>query len=132
MEIISLSVDEETLEKIEEIQEKGAFNGRSELLRKAIENLHHEVGDNDNLEGHLNAVVVSRHPHQEEQGIAEISHGHDNVITTQLHSKLDNDKCLEIFHTDGPAKEVIEFFNELEGSKHTESVSILPQTRNKT
>jgi|AntDeeMetagen681_2_1112603.scaffolds.fasta_scaffold00110_32 CopG family nickel-responsive transcriptional regulator len=132
MEIISLSVDEETLNKIEEIQQKGAFNGRSELLRKAIENLHHEVADNDNLEGYLNAVVVSRHPHQEENGIAEISHKHDNVITTQLHSKLDNEKCLEIFHTDGSAKEVIAFFNELEGSKYTESVSILPQARNKT
>jgi CopG family nickel-responsive transcriptional regulator len=129
MEIISLSMDEETLEKIEEIKQNSAFNGRSELFRKAIENLHKEIAENDNLEGHLNAVVVSRHPHQEEQGIAEISHRHDNVITTQLHSKLDNDKCLEIFHTDSPAKEVIDFFNDLEGSKHTESVSILPQNR---
>ena len=132
MEIISLSIDEETLEKIEEIQQNSAFNGRSELFRKAIENLHQEVNNNDRLEGHLNAVVVSRHPHQDEHEIAEISHDHDNVIMTQLHSKLDNQKCLEIFHTDGPAKEVIKFFNDLEGSKHTESVSILPQNRNKT
>lgn len=130
MEIISLSVDEETIENIEEIQQKSAFNGRSELLRKAIENLHQEVSDKDRLEGHLNAVIVSRHLHEEEQGIAEISHRHDSVITTQLHSKLDNQKCLEIFHTDGPAKKVIEFFNDLEGSKHTESVNILPQNQN--
>ena len=130
MEIISLSIDEETLEKIEEIQQKSAFSGRSELFRKAIENLYQETKDKNRLEGHLNAVVVSRHPHQDEHEIAELSHKHDNVITTQLHSKLDNHKCLEIFHTDGSAKEVIDFFNDLEGSKHTESVNILPQTQN--
>lgn len=129
MEIISLSLDEETLEKIKEIQHNSAFNGRSELFRKAIENLHQDINDNDRLEGYLNAVVVSRHPHEDEHQIAEISHKHDNVIMTQLHSKLDNKKCLEIFHTDGPSKDVIEFFNDLEGSKHTESVSILPQNQ---
>lgn len=129
MEIISLSLDEETLEKIDEIQENTAFNGRSELFRKAIENLHEQTDKNDRLDGHLNAVIVSRHSHQQEQGIAEISHRHDDVITTQLHSKLDNQKCLEIFHTDGAAKKVIDFFNDLEGSKYTESVNILPQNR---
>ena len=36
MEIISLSLDEETLDKIDEIQIKGSFNGRSELIRKAV------------------------------------------------------------------------------------------------
>ncbi|WEL22898.1 CopG family ribbon-helix-helix protein [Candidatus Nanohalovita haloferacivicina] len=127
MEIISLSLDEETLEKIEEINEEGSFNGRSELIRKAIERLHRETMENSNLEGELNAVVVARHPHRKEQEIAKISHDYDHVITTQLHSKLSGDKCLEVFHTMGLASEVIEFYNELEGSKHTDSVTMLPQ-----
>lgn len=127
MEIISLSMDEETLEKIDEIEEKSSFKGRSELIRKAVEALHQEVTDREKLEGRLNAVIIARHPHRKEQEIAEISHGFDDVLTTQLHSKLDNDKCLEVFHTEGPADEVIEFYNRLEGSKETESVNILPQ-----
>jgi CopG family nickel-responsive transcriptional regulator len=127
MEIISLSIDDETLDKIEEIRESASFNGRSELIRKAIENLHQETADREDLEGRLNAVIIARHPHSHEQKIAEISHHFDDVITTQLHSKLSNDKCLEVFHTDGPAEEVIGFYNKLEGSKETESVNILPQ-----
>lgn len=129
MEIISLSIDEETLAKIEDIHEKGSFNGRSELIRKAIENLHQEIARKNALEGRLNAVVVVRHPHKKESEIARISHSFDQVITTQLHSKLDSDKCLEIFHVDGPADQVIELYNQLEGSKHTESVNILPQNQ---
>lgn len=127
MEIISLSLDEETLDKIDEIQEEASFTGRSELIRKAVENLHQEVQDNQRLEGNLNAVIIARHPHRKEQEIAEIAHEFNDVITTQLHSKLDGDNCLEVFHTNGVAEEVIDFFNSLEGSKHTESVNILPQ-----
>ena len=129
MEIISLSLDDETMEKIEDIQENSSFNGRSELFRKAIENLHQEVRSNQNLDGDLNAVLVVRHPHRKEQEIASLAHEYDRVITTQLHSKLDGEKCLEVFHTDGSAEEVIEFYNSLEGSKHTESVNILPQNQ---
>ena len=127
MEIISLSLDESTEEKITEIQENSNFNGRSELIRKAIENLHRDMTNNQKLEGMLNAVIVARHPHKREQKIAEIAHGFDSVITTQLHSKLDGDNCLEVFHTQGSADKIIDFYNKLEGSKNTESVSILPQ-----
>lgn len=129
MEIISLSIDEDTLDKIEEIQEKSSFNGRSELFRKAISDLHEETVKRDKLEGRLNAVIVVRHPHKKEQRIGEIAHVYDEVITTQLHSKLDNEKCLEVFHTDGGAEEVIDFYKDLEGSKYTESVKILPQNQ---
>ena len=127
MEIISLSIDDETLDKIEEIQKNSSFNGRSELIRKAIENLHQETNKREDIEGRLNAVIIARHPHKNEHSIAEISHDFDDILTTQLHSKLSNDKCLEVFHTDGPADRVIDFYNRLEGSKDTESVNILPQ-----
>lgn len=129
MEVISLSIDEETLEKIDEIQEKGSFNGRSELIRKAVEGLHQEVNDREKLSGNLNALIIARHPHKHEHGISEISHGFDDIITTQLHSKLSNEKCLEVFHTNGSAEKVIDFYNSLQGSKQTEAVNILPQNQ---
>jgi metal-responsive CopG/Arc/MetJ family transcriptional regulator len=66
MEIISLSMDEETLEKIDEIEEKSSFKGRSELIRKAVENLHQEVSEREKIEGRMNAVIIARHPHRKE------------------------------------------------------------------
>jgi CopG family nickel-responsive transcriptional regulator len=128
MEIISLSLDEQTLEKIDEIQEKASFDGRSELIRTAVENLHQEVEDKNSLEGQLNALIIARHPHKKEQRIAQIAHEYDQIVTTQLHSKLNGKNCLEVFHTQGKADNIINFYNKLEGSKHTESVNILPQT----
>jgi CopG family nickel-responsive transcriptional regulator len=77
----------------------------------------------------LNALVVVRHPHKDEHTISELAHDYDDVITTQLHSKLDGEKCLEVFHTEGEANRVISLYNDLQGSKHTESVNILPQNQ---
>ena len=127
MEIISLSLDEDTKQKIEEIQRMGSFNGRSELIRKAIENLHIDLKTRERLQGQLNAIIVVRHPHNHDQNIAHLSHKHDSIIKTQLHSKLDEDSCLEVFHTEGSADKILDFYNKLEGSKNTESVTLLPQ-----
>ena len=127
MEIISLSLDGETLSKIDEIQEKASFNGRSEMIRKAIEGLHQELIERENVKGDINAVIVVRHPHKHEHGISNISHSFDEVITTQLHNKLNNEKCLEVFHVKGDAEKIVELQNQLEGSKHTEAVDILIQ-----
>mgnify|MGYP006276308731 FL=1 len=127
MEIISLSLDGETLSKIDEIQEKASFNGRSEMIRKAIEGLHQELIERENVKGDINAVIVVRHPHKHEHGISNISHSFDEVITTQLHNKLNNEKCLEVFHVKGEAEKIVELQNQLEGSKHTEAVDILIQ-----
>lgn len=127
MEIISLSLDQKTLDKIQDIKEKASFNGRSQLFRTAIENLHQQIKQNQSLEGEINAVTIVKHPHTEEQSIAHISHEYDDIITTQLHSKLDLENCLEVFHTQGKAQKLIQFYNKLEGSKNTESVNILPQ-----
>jgi CopG family nickel-responsive transcriptional regulator len=128
VEIISLSLDQKTLDKIQDIKEKASFNGRSQLFRTAIENLHQQIKQNQSLEGEINAVIIVRHPHTEEQSIAHISHRYDDIITTQLHSKLDGENCLEVFHTQGKAQKLIQFYNKLEGSKNTESVNILPQS----
>jgi len=129
MEVISLSIDDQTLEKIDEIKDKGSFNGRSELIRKAVEGLYQDINNRDHLKGTINAVIVVRHPHKHEHGISKISHEFDDIVTTQLHSKLSEDKCLEVFHTNGAAEKVLGFYNRLQGSKHTESANLLPQNR---
>ncbi|WP_414836375.1 CopG family ribbon-helix-helix protein [Candidatus Nanohalococcus occultus] len=127
MGIISLSLDETSEQKIDEIQRTGSFNGRSELIRTAISNLHQDMKLREKLEGKLNAVIVVRHPHSKEHDVARTFHEYDKILNTQLHSKLEEGKCLEVLHTEGSANRIMELYNELEGSKSTESVTILPQ-----
>lgn len=127
MEVISLSLDERTLEKISEIQDKTRFQGRSELVRTAIESLYQETNSIADLQNHLNALVVVRHDHQKEGTVSDIAHDFEAIINTQLHSNLKNGNCLEVFHVDGDAATIKDFYNTLKASKSTEAVNLLPQ-----
>lgn len=127
MEIISLSLDSSALAKIEQIQDVTNFQGRSELVRTAIDTLHRDTFTLDDYTGAMNAVIVARHQHRHEGAVSDISHGFGQLINTQLHSNLKDGNCLEIFHVDGTAARIKSFYNELAASKQTESVNILPQ-----
>jgi CopG family nickel-responsive transcriptional regulator len=128
MEIISLSLDEATLDKIGEIQEQTHFDGRSELVRTAIESLHQETHKLSDFENRLNALVVVRHNHTKEGAISDIAHQFEHIINTQLHSNLQNENCLEVFHVDGDAATIKEFYRTFKSSKSTAAVNILPQS----
>lgn len=126
MEVTSVSLDDSTEQKIEEIMERTSFDGRSELLRKAVDELHAGMDTLEHTGEMLNAVIVVKHP-REEKGVSEISHRYDSLISTQLHSTLDAETCLEIFHVNGASDTVKEMYKHLHGSRSTESVRVVPQ-----
>lgn len=128
MEIISLSLDDTTLDKIDAIQEKTSFDGRSELVRTAIESLYQETNKLSDFENRLNALIVVRHNHASEGTISDIAHRFESIINTQLHSNLRNGNCLEVFHVDGDAEEIKQFYKTFKSSKSTDAVNILPQS----
>lgn len=125
MDIISLSMDEESRRKLEYIEENSAFDGRSELIRKAISELYEQTQRTQGLTGEINAAVFVTHPHSSEDKIAEISHGNDDIVLTQLHNKLDDHACLEVFLVEGDAEEVVNFHDELKGSSATQKVELV-------
>nr|EGQ40037.1 MAG: transcriptional regulator NikR, CopG family [Candidatus Nanosalinarum sp. J07AB56] len=126
MEVTSVSLDESTERKIDDIMRRTSFDGRSELLRKAVDEMHAGIDTLGTTSDMLDAVIVVKHP-REEKGVSEISHRYDSLISTQLHSTLDADSCLEIFHVNGASDTVKEMYKDLHGSRSTESVRVVPQ-----
>jgi metal-responsive CopG/Arc/MetJ family transcriptional regulator len=70
MGIISCSLDEETEDKIDFIQENSAFDGRSELIRKAISEMYEETKRKQGLTGKINAVIFVQHSHESEHKVS--------------------------------------------------------------
>lgn len=128
MEIISSSIDDGTIKKLEFIEENSAFNGRSELIRKAVSGLYEETKRKNGLKGNITAAVFVQHSHESEQKVSEISHSTEDIVLTQLHNRLDEEKCLEIFLVQGNSERVLSFYNDLNGVKATDSVKLIPQT----
>jgi CopG family nickel-responsive transcriptional regulator len=124
MSVVSLSLDEETERRIQEIEQNTSFDSRSELVRKAISELHTRAMNPERLEGRYKASLTVEHSHSAEEDVNEIMHGFSDLVITQLHSRLNEKRCLEVMIVEGEIEEILEMERELEGSSATEKVGI--------
>ncbi len=124
---MKLSLDEETAETIDAIWEQTEFEDRSELVKTAVQALHRETSKIADLENQVNALVVVRHSHRKDSAVSDAAHRFETIINTQLHSNLKNGNCLEVFHVDGDAETIKQFYRTLESGDSVATVNLLPQ-----
>jgi CopG family transcriptional regulator, nickel-responsive regulator len=123
--IISISLDEETLKELEDIQSKIGFSGRSETIRAGLSLLSSENKDSQSLKGKIGASLIVVHKEHSSREISAISHKHQKLIQTHIHNHLDNHKCLEIFVLNGDGKEIKSLYDNFQKSKKTDFVKLI-------
>ena len=108
MTIISISMDEGLLEELDRLQEELGFSGRSEVIRTGARMLIADCKEKERLEGRLNAVLLLIHAQHVEDAVTAIKHEFEDIIHTQIHNHLRENKCLEVFILEGDAARVKE------------------------
>jgi len=66
------------------------------------------------LEGRLNSVLLLIHAQKVEDVVTEVKHEFEDIISTQIHNHLREDKCLEVFILEGDAariKQLVRLFH---------------------
>jgi CopG family transcriptional regulator, nickel-responsive regulator len=106
MPIISISLNDEILSEIDKLQKSMGFSGRSEIIRAGLRILISEEKQRSNLSGLIHAILMVVHDEESEQIVTGIKHNHEDLIGTHLHSKIDGNKCMELFLLRGEAKKV--------------------------
>ena len=106
MTIVSISLNKEILEKIDELQNTLGFAGRSEIVRAGIRNLLAEERERQELIGIIHALLLVIHDEKSDDQVSEMRHEYDKLINTHLHNKIDRNRCLEIFLVSGEANEI--------------------------
>lgn len=106
MPIISISLNDEILSEIDKLQKSMGFSGRSEIIRAGIRNLIAEEKQRSNLSGLIHAILMVIHNEESEQIVTGIKHNHEELIGTHLHSKIESNKCMELFLLHGEADKV--------------------------
>ena len=101
MTIVSISLNNDILTEIDNLQKALGFSGRSEIVRAGIRNLLAEEKDRQDLYGDLFAVLLAIHDEKSDDQVTEMRHDYDKLITTHIHNKIDRDRCLEIFLLNG-------------------------------
>ncbi len=97
MPVVSVSLTEKNLEVLERIQDELGLSGRSEAIRACLRSADSDVRDREALDGDVEGVLIVVHQTHRNPQLDEIRHTYQDMITTQIHSHMKKDKCLDVF-----------------------------------
>ena len=125
MPIVSISINDNLLKELDNIQEDYGYSGRSELIRAAIRLIVNESRDKRKTTGNILALLIALHRYDIKQHVTHIQSKYLDVINTQLHSKFKEGKCMELFILDGNAARIKELSNELQKNEENDYVKLI-------
>ena len=126
MPVVSVSLTDRNLEMISRIQEVFGLSGRSEVVRTCLRSTEEELRERESLSGDVEGVLIIVHEHHQSKSLDEIRHEYQELITTQIHSHLKNDKCLEVFIVHGVSDRIKRMINEFRREDELDYVKFVP------
>ena len=125
MPIVSLSLPEQMVTAMDQIQESVGFSGRSELVRAAIRLLLEDTKMKDALTGKTNAVIVVGHARDDEEPVTRLKHKFEDIVRTHVHVKVSHEDCVEVFVLSGEGSAIASMTKEFEKERKIRSVKLL-------
>jgi CopG family nickel-responsive transcriptional regulator len=125
MPIISISLNNDILSEIDNLKKTMGFSGRSEAIRAGIRNFVSETKQNNELSGKVHAILLVVHNDEFDHIVSGIKHNFEDLITTHLHSKIEGDKCMELFVIDGEAERVSTITKDFQTNKKMDTVKLV-------
>src|SRR3989454_8312368 len=125
MPIISISLNDEILSEIDKLQKSMGFSGRSEIIRAGLRTLISEEKQRSNLSGLIHAILMVVHDEESEQIVTGIKHNHEDLIGTHLHSKVDGNRCMELFLLHGDADKISVMTKDFQTNRKMQNVKLV-------
>ena len=125
MPIVSISLNDEILKQIDTLQKNLGFSGRSDAIRAGIRSFVSEEKQKENLSGNVNAILLVVHNAEYDDQVNGIKHSYEALITTHLHSKIEGDKCMELFMLKGEAGSVGSITKDFQINKKMDTVKLV-------
>ncbi len=125
MPIVSISLNDEILAEIDKLKKSMGFSGRSEAIRAGIRNFVSEEKQKNELTGNVHAILLVVHNNEFDHVVNGIKHNFEDLITTHLHSKIEGEKCMELFIIDGAADRVTTITKDFQTNKKMDTVKLV-------
>ncbi len=123
MGIISLSIPESLLEKIDENIKQQGFANRSEIVRQALRAYLSESRKLEELKGRITATITLIYRKDAHRGqITDLQHSYGGTILTFLHTHVEADSCIEVIVARGEAQTVKNLIQALKNNKQISEV----------
>ena len=125
MPIVSISLNKEILSELDRLQKTMGFSGRSEAIRAGIRTFVSEEKQKSKLTGNIHAILLVVHNDEFDHVVSGIKHNFEDLITTHLHSKIEGEKCMELFVIDGDAERVSTITKDFQVNKNMDTVKLV-------
>ena len=131
MAVVSISMPDELLGRIDAFAEDHGYTGRSEVIREASRNLLGEFEDKQLEDRQLMGVVTVLFNYESttvEERMMQLRHQHEELVTSNLHSHVGRGNCMELFVLEGALEDISTFVGKIRATKDTLTVdySVLP------
>jgi CopG family nickel-responsive transcriptional regulator len=126
MGIISLSIPETLLEKVDENIKQQGFSNRSEIVRQALRAYLSESKKLEDLKGRITATITLIYRKDAHRGqITDLQHNYSGTILTFLHTHVEAYSCIEVIVARGEAQTVINLIQALKNNKQISEVKAI-------
>ncbi len=125
MPIVSISLNDEILSELDKLQSSMGFSGRSEAIRAGIRAFVSEEKQKSDLSGNIHAILLVVHNNEYDHVVSGITHNFEDLITTHLHSKIEKEKCMELFVMNGNAEKVTTMTKDFQINKNMDTVKLV-------
>ena len=125
MTIVSISLNDEILKQIDNLQTTMGFSGRSDAIRAGIRSFVSEEKQKQDLTGEVNAILLVVHNDEYDNEVNGIKHSYEDLITMHLHNKINEEKCKELFILKGESEEVTEITKNFQINKKMDTIKLV-------
>jgi len=125
MTIVSISLNDEILKQIDNLQTTMGFSGRSDAIRAGIRSFVSEEKQKQDLIGEVNAILLVVHNDEYDNEVNGIKHSYEDLITMHLHNKINEEKCMELFILKGESEEVTEITKNFQINKKMDTIKLV-------
>ena len=125
MPIVSISLNDEILKQIDTLQKNLGFSGRSDAIRAGIRSFVSEEKQKEDLSGNVNAILLVVHNDEYDNQVTDVKHSFEDLITMHLHSKIEGDKCMELFILKGESELVSDITKNFQINKKMDTVKLV-------
>ena len=131
MTVVSVSMPESLLDRIDEFADEHGYTGRSEIIREASRNLLGEFEDK-RLEGRelmgIVTVLFDYDTTTVEEKMMHLRHEHEGLVASNFHSHVGEHRCMELFVLEGSLEEISTFVGKIRATKDSLNIdySVVP------
>ncbi len=124
MPIVSFSLTPKNISDLLMLQKELGYANKSEIVRAGLRKLVENAGDDDLKTGEQAGLIVLAKDQKTEAQTARILSDYQKFIKSQMHSHLEDNKCIEVFLVEGNAQKIKSLFHVLAKSPKTRSIQL--------